>query len=69
MQEYRDDIWADEPKEWTEKRKPILEKPKPDLHRLEEKHKNKTSDWEFAEFVWKEWPPKTDGEFDTSYLS
>jgi len=66
VQEYRDDIWAAEPKEWTEKRKPILEKLKPDLDRLEEKHKNKTSDWEF---VWKEWPPKTDGGFGTSYLS
>ena len=67
VQKHRDDLWAAEQKEWTEKRKQILEKLKPDLDRLEEKLKNKTSDWEFAEFVWKEWPPKTDGEFGTSY--
>ena len=67
VQKYRDDLWAAEQKEWTAKRKAILDKLKPDLDRLEEKLKDKTSDWEFAECVWKEWPPKTDGEFGTSY--
>lgn len=66
MQKHRDDLWAAEQKEWTEKRKPIVEKLKPELDRLEEKRKQKTSDWEFAEFIWKEWPPKTEGRFDTS---
>lgn len=66
VQKHRDDLWAAEQKEWTEKRKPIVEKLKPDLDRLEEKQKQKTSDWEFAEFIWKEWPPKTEGKFDTS---
>jgi len=61
VQKHRDDLWAAEQKEWTEKRKPILEKLKPELDRLEEKIQKKTSDWELAEFIWKEWPPKTEG--------
>lgn len=67
VQKHRDDLWAAEQKEWTEKRKPIVEKLKPELDRLEEKKSKRTSDWELAEFIWQEWPPKTDGEFGASY--
>jgi hypothetical protein len=67
VQKHRDDLWAAEQKEWTEKRKPIVEKLKPELDRLEEKKQKRTTDWELVEFVWKEWPPKTDGKFGTSY--
>lgn len=67
MQKHRDDLWEAEQKEWAEKRKPIVEKLKPDLDRLEEKREKRTSDWEFVEFIWKEWPPKTEGEFGILY--
>lgn len=66
VQKHRDDLWAAEQKEWTEKRKPIVEKLKPELDRLEEKKSKRTSDWELAEFIWQEWPPKTDGECGAS---
>jgi hypothetical protein len=68
VQKYRDDLWAAEQRGWTERRKPIVEKLKDSIDRLEEKQKNaanKRSEaeyWEFAMWLWKEWPPKTEGQ-------
>lgn len=67
VQKYRDDLWAAEQQEWTHRRKPIVEKLENEINRLEEKQrtavrKHSGADyWEFAAWVWKEWPPKTEG--------
>jgi hypothetical protein len=68
VQKYRDDLWAAEQQGWTHRRKPIVEKLKTEIARIDEKQKNaerkgSAADyWEFAEWVWKEWPPKTEGQ-------
>ena len=68
VQKYRDDLWAAEQRGWTQRRKPIVEKLKNDLDRLEEKQKTAERKgsgadyWEFAVWVWAEWPPKTEGQ-------
>jgi len=68
VQKHRDDLWAADQRTWTERRKPIVEKLKKEIDRLEEKHeiaerKGSGADyWEFAAWVWSEWPPKTEGQ-------
>lgn len=67
VQKYRNDLWEAEQQGWTQRRKPILEKLKNEINRLEEEQttaKRKGSEaayWEFAAWLWKEWPPKTEG--------
>lgn len=65
VQKHRDDLWAAEQQGWTERRKPIVEKLKNEITRLDEKQRdaerNAAGYWEFAMWVWKEWPPKTEG--------
>jgi hypothetical protein len=68
VQKYRDDLWAREQQGWTEKRKPIVEKLKNEINVLDEKQRNAERKgtaaefWEFAMWVWTEWPPKTEGQ-------
>ena len=68
VQKYRDDLWAADQRTWTGRRKPIVEKLKKEIDRLDEKQKiaerkgSAADYWEFAAWVWKEWPPKTEGQ-------
>ena len=72
VQKYRDDLWAREQQGWTQRRKPIVEKLKNEITRLDEKQmdaerKGTAADfWEFTVWVWKEWPPKTEGQYMVS---
>ena len=73
VQKYRDDLWNAEQQGWREKRKPIVKKLKDEIDRLDEKRRSAESKgtaadyWEFAMWVWKEWPPKTEGQCTGSF--
>jgi len=68
VQKYRDDLWAAEQQGWAENRRPIVEKFKNEITRLDEKQKTAKRKgpaadyWEFSVWVWKEWPLKTEGQ-------
>jgi len=59
VQAHRDELQAQEAKEWAARREPILLKLSVDINKL---HSGKAmNDREFCKFIFKEWPPKTDG--------
>lgn len=61
VQKYRDSLHSKEAKEWSEKRKPILDKFEKELKELENNARTMEGR-DFVDWVWKTWPPKTPGE-------
>lgn len=59
VQAYRDELHAKDAKEWANKRKPILEKMKDEIQKLE--CASSMKDVSFAKFIFETWPPKTEG--------
>ncbi|KAG8800445.1 hypothetical protein FRC17_006876 [Serendipita sp. 399] len=59
VQAHRDALEAEELKQWEALKKPILEKLEGELKKLSDA--KPMSNLEFAKFIFKEWPPKTEG--------